>query len=294
MAIIYKPYENVVPEGSVDLLGAPWGTPVYWFCPERFLLPVWPEFILSINWGAGCFAEHDDYYVYALEIPLQGNLRLLERDREIVLEPGEAGIIHRGEHSRLEVGPAGFCRKISIGLRGNALTTIMVTGGLADLLSVRLRDPQRLCSRLEKIVMMLTKKNESDIAAISSVALEALNELTLAAASPPEERLATVLNLFILNIPNRITMTELAKRLHISNMTLNRMLRKYIGKSPTAYLRDLKMQTAIELLHQPSIAIQTVAGKVGYDDPLAFSREFKKYTGFSPREYRRTYTAKEQ
>lgn len=69
-------------------------------------------------------------------------------------------------------------------------------------------------------------------------------------------------------------------------MTLDRMFRRHSGKAPGAYFRELKMQTAQELLRQKNLTIQQIADRVGYSDALAFSREFRKYAGISPTGYR--------
>ena len=121
---------------GTDIRHDPAGAPVYWFCRQRFQLPLWPEFLLTIRWEHGHSVEHRDFYVYALEIPLWGNLLLTERDVTVCLNPGDVGIIHRGEGSRLKTGPAGFCRKLSIGIRGPTLTPLLASCGLADKIMV--------------------------------------------------------------------------------------------------------------------------------------------------------------
>ena len=65
------------------------------------------------------------------------------------------------------------------------------------------------------------------------------------------------------------------------------MFRNHLGKTPGAYFRELKMETAKELMRQKNLNIQRVADRVGYSDPLAFSREFRKYAGISPSAFRK-------
>ena len=126
-------------EGAEDVLHAPFGEPVYWFCPERFQLPLWPEFLLQIRWSRAESVTHYSSYVYALEFPLYGDLALVSRDREVVVTPGSAGIVHRGEYSMLKAGPSGFCSKLSIGLRGVILSSLFASCGLSDKLVVQRR-----------------------------------------------------------------------------------------------------------------------------------------------------------
>lgn len=271
---------------GVDIRHDPSGDPVYWFCPERFLLPLWPEFLLHIRWGKGHFVEHHDFYVYALEIPLYGDLRLSAREKTVLLTPGTVGIIHRGEISRLEIGPAGFCSKLSIGIRGPSMTTLMAAAGLAGRLSVTLPSTARVKALFEEIARLLKAQRTEDIPTISALAMEMINHLALAVSEPPDERLAMALSVGAAHLRTRISVAAIAARLGVSAMTLNRLFKAHTGKSPRQYFHSLRMEVAAELLHSNRLSVQEVAAEVGYDDPLAFSREFRKYSGFSPRAYR--------
>ena len=43
---------------------------------------------------------------------------------------------------------------------------------------------------------------------------------------------------------------------------------------------------AYELLKNPKLSVGDVSRSVGYMDPLTFSKTFKKYSGYSPKQYR--------
>ncbi len=49
---------------------------------------------------------------------------------------------------------------------------------------------------------------------------------------------------------------------------------------------NLRIEKAKTLLKNGDIQVSEVAAKVGYGDPLAFSKVFKARTGRSPREYK--------
>ena len=53
------------------------------------------------------------------------------------------------------------------------------------------------------------------------------------------------------------------------------------------YILSLRMANAQSLLESTRCNITEVAAAVGYDDPLYFSRLFRRHTGFSPTEYRK-------
>lgn len=59
------------------------------------------------------------------------------------------------------------------------------------------------------------------------------------------------------------------------------------GKTPTKYMIDSKISKAKDLLLTTSLPMNQIASLCGYNDPLYFSRIFKKRVGTSPREYRK-------
>ena len=234
----------------------------------------------------------DNSYVYALEFPLYGDLSLVSRDREVLVGPGYAGIVHRGEYSLLKTGPSGFCSKLSIGLRGLTLSTLMVSCGLSGKLIVPLKNPERIPRIFHELELLLLGQNPVEIPKISAMGMELFNQLVLSASGPPDEEFSRILNLFTSCIPQKCTIAEIADRLSLSTVTLERLFRRHLGKSPKRYLYELRMDAARELLRDGNVSVQETAFKVGYEDPLAFSREFRKYTGISPRNFQRFESAK--
>ena len=61
------------------------------------------------------------------------------------------------------------------------------------------------------------------------------------------------------------------------------------GISPMQYLLTIRVNVATTLLESTSYNVTQIAAIVGYDNPLYFSRLFKKHKGLSPTEYRKNY-----
>ena len=57
--------------------------------------------------------------------------------------------------------------------------------------------------------------------------------------------------------------------------------------TPLQYIVSQRVMNAIFLLENTNYSINQIASVVGYDNPLYFSRLFKKHTGISPRNYRK-------
>lgn len=65
-----------------------------------------------------------------------------------------------------------------------------------------------------------------------------------------------------------------------------RVFKEHYGISPLQYVNELRMAKIKNMLRNSSFSISEVAEKFGYDNPGYFSRAFRRYTGFSPSEYR--------
>lgn len=70
---------------------------------------------------------------------------------------------------------------------------------------------------------------------------------------------------------------------------LRKQFQEKLGMSPLKYMTNLRMKKACSMLsavgHQKDITVAEVARSCGFDDPLYFSRVFKKYRGQSPSEF---------
>jgi AraC-like DNA-binding protein len=83
------------------------------------------------------------------------------------------------------------------------------------------------------------------------------------------------------------TADAVAKRLAIGRKTLYRSLRAE-GTSFENVLLELRHRLALEYLCESKFTISEVAYLVGFSEPAAFSRAFKRWTGLSPRDFRKS------
>lgn len=64
------------------------------------------------------------------------------------------------------------------------------------------------------------------------------------------------------------------------------VFQKIYNMSPRKYLSGLKLQEAKILLQQPEISLKEIANRLGYKNLSHFSRQFKRWTGLNPTEFR--------
>ncbi len=88
------------------------------------------------------------------------------------------------------------------------------------------------------------------------------------------------------NIDRAVAVGELAALVGLSPSHLSAQFRRASGGGITAYHQGLKMARARALLDTTDLAVTQIARAVGYDDPLYFSRQFRKMHSLSPTQYR--------
>ncbi|AOZ94032.1 helix-turn-helix domain-containing protein [Paenibacillus crassostreae] len=77
----------------------------------------------------------------------------------------------------------------------------------------------------------------------------------------------------------------------IERSYLFRLFKEENGISISGYLTVFRIQRACELLANSQLSIKSLAYSVGYQDPLYFSKIFKKVTSYTPSQYRKAYSA---
>lgn len=82
------------------------------------------------------------------------------------------------------------------------------------------------------------------------------------------------------------TLDSLAAEAGASRSSLARRFQDLVGEPPMTFLKNWRMALAADLLCQPGETVGTVAGKVGYATPFAFSAAFKRVRGLSPQAHR--------
>lgn len=77
-----------------------------------------------------------------------------------------------------------------------------------------------------------------------------------------------------------------AKELGISLSKFNRLCKKYFRNSFVSIVNLKKVATAKNMLFLTDASVKEIAYDLGFNDPLYFSRVFKRYSGISPKEFR--------
>lgn len=90
-----------------------------------------------------------------------------------------------------------------------------------------------------------------------------------------------------INYQDTITVQEIADYIGLNRSYLSTIFQKNLHVSPQQFLLKYRMTKASELLISSDFPIQTVALSCGYANGLSFTKAFKKYTGYTPSDFRK-------
>ena len=83
----------------------------------------------------------------------------------------------------------------------------------------------------------------------------------------------------------------LAQQVALSPRQLTRRFTQATGRSPAAYVLELRMEEARRLLLEGTSNVGQIASRVGFKSDDVFRRAFERYFGLGPREYRSRFRA---
>ena len=85
-----------------------------------------------------------------------------------------------------------------------------------------------------------------------------------------------------------LTLASLSDKLNLTGAYLSGLFKKQFGTNFSAYLEQVRIGHAAELLEKQNLSIEEIAQSVGYGNADSFRRAFKRAKGVSPRQYRET------
>ncbi len=94
------------------------------------------------------------------------------------------------------------------------------------------------------------------------------------------------IRLLSLQYGQQLSIEGIAHTLGYHRAHLTRLFKEATGLPPMQYLYKVRMKKAEELL-EGELTIAQIAASVGYNDPLFFTKQFHKWSGQSPTEFRR-------
>lgn len=88
------------------------------------------------------------------------------------------------------------------------------------------------------------------------------------------------------NYHKPITLDELAELAHVSISALERRFKKCLSKTPTRFIKEVRLENARLLLMENDLPISEIGYQVGFSDHSYFTKEFRNFFGVHPTKLR--------
>ena len=99
-----------------------------------------------------------------------------------------------------------------------------------------------------------------------------------------ESKIAKALKIIHDNYNENHDMETLARVCDMSVSSFHNHFKKITSHTPLQYIKKIRLTKAKEFLVKYDYKVVDVANELGYDNPSHFSRDFKSYFGYSPKE----------
>lgn len=170
---------------------------------------------------------------------------------------------------------------------GTAVKEILDSCGLKSGVYPLLRD-ERISDVFSKLIGRFRLPGFEEYANV--YLLQLIYDIAAAAATPGKNDrtypLLPALTYLNANYDKKISVSELAARSGYSKSGFQHKFSDVMGVSVKKYQNEIRLRCACEMLICTGNPVSEIAYSCGFDDPLYFSRIFKKYCGISPTEYR--------
>lgn len=108
--------------------------------------------------------------------------------------------------------------------------------------------------------------------------------------TPPEAQTSVrqVVEMMQKHLDGNLSVEQMAEAISVCPRRLHQLFRNVVGIGPKKYYDQLRLQRAEMLLRDPALRISQVSTRLGFDDPLYFSRWIRRRTGVPPTQWRQS------
>jgi AraC family transcriptional regulator, arabinose operon regulatory protein len=233
--------------------------------------------------------------VYGLLFPIRGKAAFRVNGKKYILEPGK--ILHAGPSMTLDKKVIGteqweyfLVHYRSTDIQNSTEQELKEQTFFYEISEVHRMELFEILSQL-----MMYQRNQNLVSKLRMKSLflrflgdllDAAKEWEMGCLDEPVEQILTYIHE---HLGEPLTILGLAEHFSMDSKQLYYLFQKKEGICPKRFIIETRIQKAKELLLQETMNISEISYRVGYDDPLMFSRIFKKHTGESPSAFRNRF-----
>jgi len=149
-----------------------------------------------------------------------------------------------------------------------------------QLAKLEFRNPFKRLLRMFKILQVLAKSKEYEVLNASGVTLIIQNQ--------DEDRINKVYDYVKENYHSEISLDQISGVALMTAPAFCRYFKKYTQKTFTQFVNEFRVRQAIRLIGKGNKSITEIAGEVGFNNFSHFNKQFKRVTGVSPSQYKKS------
>jgi len=107
-----------------------------------------------------------------------------------------------------------------------------------------------------------------------------------------DPRVQWAINLLKADPARNLRVSELARAVNLSTWHFSHLFFKEARSSPQQFIRRLRFEQARTLLESSFLSVKEIMAAVGINDKSHFAKDFKKFYGLSPIQYRHWHASK--
>ena len=115
-----------------------------------------------------------------------------------------------------------------------------------------------------------------------------IRKRALASHNKTAPRIQALVDYLTLHPEINLTREQMCQMCDVSESTLRRLFKTYMGKSIYEFIKETKILYASHLLMTTNVPISEIGYRVGYESPSYFTKTFREIFGVSPQEYRKS------
>jgi transcriptional regulator GlxA family with amidase domain len=104
-----------------------------------------------------------------------------------------------------------------------------------------------------------------------------------------QQRVETICAYMHKHFGEEINFVALSHKVHMDQASLCRFFKRATGRTMTAYVNELRVGAAAQLLTASDLSILEICFRVGFGNYSNFNRQFKRIKGYGPRTLRQQF-----
>lgn len=269
-----------------------------WYDVHPYSLTLWPHhFSENLRRGAWWIKKLNYAYI-AVEFLLDGEV-IYEQNgqKDLLCHPGEIYLTSPGSNLRFCNGSSRYARQLQLIISGGTIKLLLESLGMGSGGVIRPGEPAAFEARLRRIGTLLREKKPGTAAENAVAGFELLTALAEEVGRQKRSELPPLLTRAVTLIETdrgkRMNVSRLVEELGISRAGLDRLFRTWLDLSPQQYLIRQRMESACQLIRDGQLSFKEIAEFLGFRNAFYFSTAFRKYSGQSPSEFRRSIASRD-